>query len=455
MSRKLSRIGLGVVGLWVALSVTAQEQPADFAHQVPLALSGEGPWYRLALPLEIQLQARQTDLSDLRVFNAAGQAQAYALVRETARSREHSTTDVKWFPLYNAADDNERAPSVRVQSSANGTLVQVQPSSRLEAGEEELRGWLLDASAIKAPLQQLILDWTSERDGFQRFTIEASDDLQHWQAWGEGQVARLTFADERVEQHEVSLPGQPARYLRLLWESPSSAPVLTSAQLQSGSRESLPLPLVWSQPLAGSTMKAGQYTWQLPMGLNVEQVQVELSQANSLAPVTLAGRRESSQPWQSLGSGLLYRLTQNGQDVLQNQLQLSGQTVQQLKLTVDERGGGLGAQAPALRFAVRPTQVVFLARGEGPYSLALGNATAKAASLPLATLVPDYKPSRLATLGTATLSGAATSTPVTAATPATIETNWKKIGLWAVLLISVLVLAAMALSLLRKPPVKN
>lgn len=455
MSHKLSRIGLGVVGLWVALSVTAQEQPADFAHQVPLALSGEGPWYRLALPLEIQLQARQTDLSDLRVFNAAGQAQAYALVRETARSRENSTTDVKWFPLYNAADDNERAPSVRVQSSANGTLVQVQPSSRLEAGEEELRGWLLDASAIKAPLQQLILDWTSERDGFQRFTIEASDDLQHWQAWGEGQVARLTFADERVEQHEVSLPGQPARYLRLLWESPSSAPVLTSAQLQSGSRESLPLPLVWSQPLAGSTTKAGQYTWQLPMGLNVEQVQVELSQANSLAPVTLAGRRESSQPWQSLGSGLLYRLTQNGQDVLQNQLQLSGQTVQQLKLTVDERGGGLGAQAPALRFAVRPTQVVFLARGEGPYSLALGNATMKAASLPLATLVPDYKPSRLATLGTATLSGAATSTPVTAATPATIETNWKKIGLWAVLLISVLVLAAMALSLLRKPPVKN
>lgn len=455
MSHKLSRIGLGVVGLWVALSVTAQEQPADFAHQVPLALSGEGPWYRLALPLEIQLQARQTDLSDLRVFNAAGQAQAYALVRETARSREHSTTDVKWFPLYNAADDNERAPSVRVQSSANGTLVQVQPSSRLEAGEEELRGWLLDASAIKAPLQQLILDWTSERDGFQRFTIEASDDLQHWQAWGEGQVARLTFADERVEQHEVSLPGQPARYLRLLWESPSSAPVLTSAQLQSGSRESLPLPLVWSQPLAGSTTKAGQYTWQLPMGLNVEQVQVELSQANSLAPVTLAGRRESSQPWQSLGSGLLYRLTQNGQDVLQNQLQLSGQTVQQLKLTVDERGGGLGAQAPALRFAVRPTQVVFLARGEGPYSLALGNATMKAASLPLATLVPDYKPSRLATLGTATLSGAATSTPVTAATPATIETNWKKIGLWAVLLISVLVLAGMALSLLRKPPVKN
>ncbi len=458
MSRMLSRIGLGVVGLWVTMTATAQEQPADFTHQVPLSLSGEGPWYRLPLPLDVQLQARQTDLSDLRVFNAAGQAQAYALVRESAQSRENRTlTNVKWFPLYNAADDNERAPSVRVQSNANGTLVEVQPSSRLEAGEEELRGWLLDASAIKAPLQQLVLDWTSERDGFQRFTIEASDDLQHWQSWGEGQVARLTFADERVEQHEVELPGQSARYLRLLWDSPASAPVLTSAQLHSASRESLPLPLVWSQPLAGSTVKGGEYAWQLPMGLNIEQVQVELSQANSLAPVTLAGRRESSLPWQPMGSGLLYRLTQNGQDVLQNQLQLSGQTVQQLKLTVDERGGGLGAEAPALRFAVRPTQVVFLARGEGPFSLALGSATVKAASLPLTTLVPDYKPSRLATLGTATVSGTATSTPATAAvtTPATVDTNWKKIGLWAVLLLSVLFLAAMAFSLLRKPPVKS
>ncbi|WP_434607739.1 DUF3999 domain-containing protein [Pseudomonas sp. R1-7] len=456
MSRKLSRIGLGVVGLWAALSATAQEQPQDFAHQVPLALSGEGPWYRLPLPLDVQLRARQTDLSDVRVFNAAGQAQAYALVRESAQSRENRTlTDVKWFPLYNAADDSERAPSVRVQSNANGTLVEVQPSSRLEAGEEELRGWLLDASAIKAPLQQLILDWTSERDGFQRFSIEASDDLQHWQAWGEGQVARLTFADERVEQHEVSLPGQSARYLRLLWDSPSSAPVLTSAQLQSASRESLPLPLVWSQPLAGSTTKAGEYTWQLPMGVDVEQVQVDLSEANSLAPVTLAGRRESSHPWQPMGGGLLYRLTQNGQDVLQNQLQLSGQTVQQLKLTVDERGGGLGTEAPALRFAVRATQVVFLARGEGPYTLALGSATVKAASLPLTTLIPDYKPSRLATLGAATVNGTATSTPVVEATPATADTNWKKIGLWAVLLLSVVFLAAMAFSLLRKPPVKS
>ncbi|POF40044.1 hypothetical protein B0D71_23470 [Pseudomonas laurylsulfativorans] len=457
MSQKLNLGWLGAVAMGVVLSVAAQEKPADFTTQVPLSVAGEGPWYRLELPLSVQLNARQADLSDVRVFNAVGDVQAYALAREAAQSSETRTlTEVKWFPLYSSVDATETAPSVRVQSSANGTLVEVQPSSQLEAGEEELRGWLLDASAIKAPLQQLILDWTSELDGFQRFTLEASDDLQHWQSWGEGQVARLSFSDERVEQHEVGLPGQSARYLRLLWITPHSAPTLTSAQLQSASTRSLPLPLVWSQALAGSSVKAGEYTWQLPMGLNVERVQVELSQPNSLAPVSLAGRRDSSLPWQPLGSGLLYRLSQNGQDVVQNELPLSGQIVQQLKLTVDERGGGLGDQAPTLKFAVRATQLVFLARGPGPYTLVVGNATAKAANLPLSTLIPDYSPAKLATLGRAMVDvGVVATQPSTGATSAPIDTNWKKFGLWAVLLLCVVFLVAMAFSLLRKPSAKS
>ena len=449
----MGKLSVVLLGLCTTCSAWAQETPADFTTRVPLTVSGEGPWYRLELPLAVQLSARQADLSDVRVFNAAGEPQAYALARQSAQSTEsRSLANVKWFPLYAAADSTETVPSVRVQSTSTGTLVQVQPPSQLEAGEEVLRGWLLDASAIKAPLQQLILDWTSERDGFQRFSIEASDDLQHWRSWGEGQVARLSFADERVEQHEVSLPGQSARYLRLLWKG-QAAPALTSAQLESVNAHSLPLPLVWSQPLSGSRLKAGEYSWQLPNALNVERLRIDLSQPNSLAPVTLSGRRESNQVWQPLSSGLLYRLTQNGQDVLQNELQLPGQAVAQLKLDVDERGGGLGVEAPALSFAVRATQLVFLARGEPPFTLALGNPSVKGANLPLSTLIPNYSVERLAGLGQAKVAGEAVVT--SPAVVATVDTgpNWKKLGLWAVLLLGVAALGAMAYSLLRKPPV--
>ena len=456
MNMMLSPRWLAVLGCCMVLSAQAAETASNFATQVPLTLSGEGPWYRLDLPLAVQLRARQADLADVRVFNAAGEAQAYSLTREQAPSGERlQLHEVKWFPLYDSADAGSAVPNVRVQSNAAGTLVQVQPSSQLEAGEEVRRGWLLDASAIKAPLQQLILDWSSEQDGFQRFSIEASDDLQHWQAWGEGQVARLSFADERVEQHEVALPGQRARYLRLLWHTPQAAPVLTSAQLQSLTSSTPAQPLAWSEPVAGSRTPAGEYTWQLPMGLRVERLQVQLSEANSLAPVTLAGRRDSSLPWQTLSSGLLYRLTQNGQDVVQDQLQLPGQVVQQLKLMVDDRGGDLGTEAPSVRYAVRATQLVFLARGAGPYRLALGSTSEKTASLPLATLIPDISPKRLESLGQARVEeGTVVTSPVVAPLPLDQGTDWKMLGLWAVLLLSVLFLATMAFSLLRKPAVK-
>ncbi|WP_122781226.1 DUF3999 family protein, partial [Pseudomonas viridiflava] len=96
--------------------------------------------------------------------------------------------EVKRFALYDNADASNTAPIIRVERTASGEVLDVQPQSDIEAGEEILRGWLLDTSAIKAPLGQLIIDWSAEREGFQSFSIEASDDLQHWRDWGEGQV---------------------------------------------------------------------------------------------------------------------------------------------------------------------------------------------------------------------------------------------------------------------------
>lgn len=437
--------------LCAALLAQAEDLPDDFASHTPLTLSGEGPWYRLELPLAAQLNARQSTLNDVRVFNADGQAQPYALtLGQPQRAEDETAVAVKWFPLYNSDDAKDAEPKIRVQRSTSGTLVEVQPQGEIEAGEEILRGWLLDTSALNAPLDQLILDWSSEREGFQRFSIEASDDLQHWQRWGEGQVARLSFADELVEQRVVTLPGRSARYLRLLWNVPQTAPTLSAAQVVS-TRPGV-LPLSWSPAIAGSVEKPGIYVWQLPVALPLERMKVDITQANSLAPATLFARRDSNAPWRQIDSGLLYRLTQNGQEVVQDEMELPGEVVQQLKLEVDDRGGGLGKDAPKLRFAVRATQLVFLGRGAPPYSLAIGNATIKGANLPLSTLIPGVTSEKLAALGQATLASPPAVVPP--ALPVASGPDWKRIGLWGVLVLGVILLGAMALSTLRASKAK-
>lgn len=451
MSRPLI-MKIAVLGLaWcAAINAHAQDKAADFASQTPLTVSGEGPWYKLELPLAVQLSARQAGLGDLRIFNTQGQPMAYAFAREPAViETQAEPVAVKWFPLYSTQEASDSAPGIRIERSSNGTLIEVQPLGAIEAGEEVLRGWLLDTSAVKAPLEQLIIDWSTEREGFQQFSIEASDDLQSWQPWGEGRVARLSFADEVVEQREVGLPGLNARYLRLLWPAEQNAPTLTAAQIVSARPESPALPLSWSPPVGGSLARPGEYVWQLPVSLPLQRVSIDIDQPNSLAPGTLYGRVETSQPWQVLGSSLLYRLTQNGQEVVQNEIQLDGQAVRQLKLEVDERGGGLGEQVPKLRFAMQTTQVVFLARDKGPFTLAIGNPAATASNLPLATLIPDLNPQTLTTLGKAvpvTAKAPDLSTPVPVAVP---TTDYKRLSLWAILLLGALLLAWMAWSTLR------
>lgn len=437
-----------LLALLLGGAVQAAERPQDFRQAWPLRLVGEGPWYRLELPIAAHLAARHGDLRDLRVFDADGQAQAYALLPGRSETLEHQQEHgVRWFPLHGRVDA-EQAPALRVERSSSGTLIELRGETVAEPGQQ-LRGWLLDASAIDAPLVRLNLDWSGGEEGFQRFSIEASDDLQHWRDWGEGQLARLSFAAERIDQRQVELPGQRARYLRLLWRSPQQAPQLEAATLRSRRQDQQPAPLVWSEPLAAQRGGDGQFQWQLPLALPLERLRLPLEQANTLAPLRFEARAAEQGPWRPLVGGLLYRLPENGREVLHDELALPGWPVRQLRLHLDARGGGLGEAPPRLQVALRATQLVFLARGEPPYRLALGNAGAQSAALPLASLIPGYRPERLAGLGRAELGELASQTGLAGAAP---PRDWQRFGLWAVLLLGVALLAAMAASLLRRPP---
>ena len=445
------RIIAALVALSLSLiaAVQAEERQQDYRQQLPLVLEGAGPWYRVELPMAVHYAAQHADLRDLRIFNAQGQAQAYALLAGQRESRdEEQEHGVRWFPLYSDGQQSG-VPRLRVQRSTDGTLIELS-GDEPAAAQRQLRGWLLDASAIDAPLVRLNLSWSGGEEGFQRFSIEASDDLQHWRAWGEGQVARLSFGEDRIDQRQVELPAQSARYLRLLWHSPQQAPELDVVTLRSRRQSSSPAPLVWSQPMPAQALGDGSYEWQLPQALPLERLRISLDEPNTLAPVWFEARSREQDPWRALTSGVLYRLPQDGREVRLDELALPGSPVRQLRLKVDARGGGLGQQPPTAAFAVRATQLVFLARGEPPYRLAVGRGDATSSALPISTLIPDYSTERLAALARAEVDVSAAQTVVETA-PAAAGTDWKRWGLWAVLLLGVVLLAAMAASLLRRP----
>lgn len=448
------RMGTGLLILGMALVVQAaevQEKPGDYAVNVPLTVSGEGPWYRMQLSMEAHLAARHADFRDLRVFNAEGERLAYSLIPGAARFAEsQQRVDLRLFPLRGPAGRREALPTLRVQRGDDGSIIELNATVGPSTATDVLRGWLLDASATDFPLQRLYLQWSAESEGFQRFSIEASDDLDNWRPLGEGQIAQLSFNGERIDKSEVEWPPTRARYLRLLWLAPEQAVNLSAATVSGTRSTAQPAELVWSQRLNGQVGEEG-VAWSLPLALPLERLRIEVEQANSLAPVLLQGRRDSGAPWAPLARSVLYRLPVDGHEVVQDQIELPQSPVSQLRLQVDNRGGGLGQGEPRLSVALRATELLFLARGNPPYRLALGRADAQAGSLPITTLVPGFTPQRLESMGQAAIDG---SIPEVEVVPATVGPkaggiDWKRVGLWGVLLIGVGVLVLMALSLLR------
>lgn len=449
----MSRVLCLLMMLLGCLSVQAKEQLDDFRLQGELTLEGGGPWYRMFVPMSVQLGSAHGDLRDVRIFNGEGEVLPYTLLtglNEPIKAQRREKAKV--FPLY-GNPDSQKTSGVRVQRNANQTVVEL---TTVEPHRGQMRrGWLLDLTAIDFPVERLYLNWKVPLDGFQRFTVEASDDLLKWQPWGEGQIAYLRHEGQRVEKREVELLGpSKANYLRLVWQKPLGAIALDSVEVAGTLSSIEPSELIWTDALTPEVTEEGHYLWNLPQTLQVARVRIEVSDVNTVAPAKLNGRvffpdvkPRKDVPWRLLSSSVLYRLVTEDGEKAREELPLSGRPVNQLQLELDRRGATLGEKPPKLYVAVDGSEIVFLGRKPGPFRLGVGNQDVASAALPLTTLIPDYESGRWSTFGIAKLEQALEGESV-AVVESEAAFDWKRFALWSVLLGGVALLILMAYSLL-------
>jgi hypothetical protein len=439
-----------------AAAAVAAETPQDYAVTAPIALDGNGPYYRLNLPIEVHFAARFPDLGDLRVFNGQGESVPFSLIRDRARTEQAvERSEVKWFPLYGSETASAAMPEIRVERRGDGTVVSIKEGEPQPGGAAVVRGYLLDVSRNRTPMRSLDLDWDATVTGFQRLSVEASDDLQHWRSWHDGaQLARLVYQGERIERRQIDLPGDRAAYLRLLWREPATAPALTAATLTASRSSYRPAPFVWSAAAPATRDGEGNLEWQLSQLISAERLKVDLPEVNVLVPVEIWGKdgRQEHDSWRLLGKTVLYRLLIDGKEWQQQEITLAGEPVKQIRLRLDRRGGGVGAGMPGLAVGITAEQLLFLARGVGPFTLAVGNAQAKAADMPPSTLIPGYDTSSAPPISAASLGVLAALVPAASAAPTAAlgGLDWKTAMLWGVLLVGVACIGAMALHLLRQ-----
>ena len=110
----------------------------------------------------------------------------------------------------------------------------------------------------------------------------------------------------------------------------------------------------------------------------------------------------------------------------------------------------MGGSVPTLAIGWLPETLVFPARGNPPFTLAVGQAHMPAAFLPIESLVPAYTTDRAPPLAEGRVLPPATGSAAPPRRDAPAWQDGRSLGLWAVLVLGVAVLGWMAVRLLRE-----
>ena len=428
----------------------AAERPEDFAYGIPIQTGAQSALYEVEISLPVYRGVARSDLGDVRVFNGAGETVPHALKpREAMQAIAVTAVRLPVFPLRGGSGDKTDASHIRIQKRGDGTIVSIQNLPRQGSQERQLRGYLIDASPVKRPIQALELDWKGNAEDFVgKVKIEGSDDLNAWRiVTDQAALARLTFGGFKLNQNRVELRGAAHKYFRLTWPD-QQAPLEALAVLAEPSAGLVAARRVWhSFKGADVAGKIGEYSYDLGGPIPFDRLRVELPQVNGLAQLQVLARGKTTEEWRLKTGATVYRLRRGDTEVTSPDIGLSSAGEGQVLLRVDQKGGGIGAGVPVIQLGWIAQKLVFAARGNAPFQLAYGSSAAKPAALAIDAVIPGYKSDAQFKVEPAAL-----GEPITLAGPARLRVavDYKKWTLWVILILGVAALGVMAYRLARQ-----
>ena len=457
----MKRIGKGLVFLAAMTATLAASAgtATDYATQWPLTLGRDGDGaYRVVLDEAVYRQLQDPQLRDLVVLNRDGaEVPAGLFAQQDAVAKPAQRIAVPWFALPAApADGGAQGWELVSQADADGRLRRVEARITDQAAAALPRNALLvDVSRVREAIVALELQWQPVEALDLGYRVEASDDLEHWQALAtRGRMIDLQRDGRRLLHRRIELYGllpqyQKARYLRLTPDRSDQPIAISGVSVELAAARALPQP-AWVE-LAGKRMNRGNevaFEFDLDGRFPVQLADVALA-GNHAVEWRLESRDDGDAPWRlRAGPWMAYRVDAVGGG--------SASPARELDAIVRDRHWRLRANAevadvPTLRLGYRPEAVVFLAQGPAPYALAAGSARALRAAAPIPQLVAELRRQRGADWQPApAYLGAAKPLAGNAALKPAYD--WKSWLLWAVLALGALVVAGFAFSLLRGKP---
>ena len=361
-----------------AVAAGEPPRPLDFAYAAKIVTQGEGAVYRLKLTPEVYLGQTRADLGDLRVFNAAGQPVPQALIlpdpaQERERGESAPELDLPLFPLIPETEQRWPGLRVRIERGEDWRSIALDGASAATGAGAGAAVYILDARQSGQPMDRLVLRWEGQTF-LATLDLDASDDLEQWTPVVTGAtLADLSHQGQRLVRDEIRIPPTKARYFRIRFDQRARAVTLAGVRARNAAPRPGPTESEMDlETVAGSA--PGEYRFLIPRGLALDGLRIRLPEANTLAGARLESRPSETEPWRERLRATLYRLRQDGVELENPELSLGGRPDPLWRLRIDLESGGIGPGLPTLRAIYRPHELRFVARGQGPYTLAWGSA---------------------------------------------------------------------------------
>ena len=447
--------------LILLMSTTAVAQqtpltPDNFNYQTGITPGKGGPFQEVTLPYKVYTGVLRHNLDDVRVFNGQLENIPYALYKKqsTEVTRKQQQT-VPVFPIITTTKQQDDL-SLEIQRNSDGTIISLsQPGIRTHT-QTLVRGVVIDTSNIKGHSRTLTLKTEKSDTPFHPFRLESSNDLQHWSlVKADNQLVQLRHGNRLIEKNTINWHRRHGSFLRLIWKSPQSAPRILAATVATKQTSVNRTQHTWSPSIKAKKITDNIFEYTLPGFVPVERMRFSLAQTNSLSPVELqyfiAGTsKHNPDRWQHLSNKVIYRLRTPQGDIHSDDILVYRNPGKRVRMVIDNRSGGIGNTPPTLQIGFIPHNLVFLPRGEGPYTLSWGNSKVKNASLSIRTLIPGFTSSQKNPVGMARLQAIDDKPRANITEQAEPEPDYSKGMLWIILVVGVLVLAGMAWMLVKQ-----
>jgi hypothetical protein len=452
--------------LAAAVATTAvSDLPQDYTHLIPLSVNGKPSVVQLQLPRDAYLNARSPSLNDLRVFDAHGTPQPFALRQpDAAPTISHRALPVRIFPLMAERSDAPLA-GLEVSTATDGRVLSVRLPTQQGAApagraQERLAGLVLDLrqdGTQQAPtVDALHFALPPGRNTYTgQVWLEASDDLKHWDAIGVAELSWLANASaETLANDKLEFPARQMRYARLSWRSGEPLPFASiSAQSPVQGPAAAPLESLLLQPQPGRDPRDLQYS--KPAGVTARRVGLQIDSGNMVLPAMLGSyvevRRTGQFRFEPALRTTFYRLEKDGKSRLSDDIAVPAWLGDRWVLRFDQPP----TVKPALRVSWVPATLVFVAGGTPPYRLAVGRDKAAPAERDIREVAPGFTEAELRTLDHATAGPAqeqleALANAAKRANADNSAAQNRLMILWGVLVLGVALVAGMVWRLLRQ-----